>query len=142
MPSREMRYRSWVKVLVPTKSQHNKTLPKAEWEPWVRRTEQLFRKHVNGYQVSPHYTYKIKGNYLTDSGQWITEPNWVVSAYGTAKTIRTLVKAVKEGLLVEMGRALDQESVAVESSTFGLEVLYLDDNDHETNVVEGCSEAE
>ena len=66
----------------------------------------------------------------------------VVSAYGTANQIRTLVAAVQEELLVEMGRALDQESVAVESSTFALEMLYLDDNDHENNVVEGCSESE
>jgi len=131
-----------VKVLVPTKSQHDKTLPEAEWEPWVRRTGQLFEKHVTGYQVSPHYKYEIEGNYLTDSGKWMREPNWVVSAYGTAKAIRTLVAAAKEELLVEMGRALDQESVSVESSMGGFEQYPIKDDDDETNVVEGCSEAE
>jgi hypothetical protein len=45
-------------------------------------------------------------------------------------------------LLEEMGQALNQESIAVESSVFGLELLFLDEGENGDKNVEGRSKTE
>lgn len=124
----KLRYRSWIQVFVPTKDRHGRKLPKSDVKLWQSQVEQLFRQYLAGYNVGPHY--RIKGAYKTDGGDWISEPNFLVRGSGPTGAVRALAAALKESLLVEMGQALKQESVAVESSVFGFEVYYMDEGDH------------
>ena len=61
MPKRVIRYRSWVQVLVPGKDRHDEKLLSEDIELWKSRGEQIFRQHLDGYQILAHY--KIEGIY-------------------------------------------------------------------------------
>lgn len=125
---------------MPTKDRHNEKLPDSLIEVWRSRVERLFEKHLTGYHVGPHY--RIEGAYATEAGDWIKEPNFLIRGSGRADAIRALVGELKAGLLEEMGQALNQESIAVESSVFGLELLFLDEGENGDKNVEGRSKTE
>lgn len=95
---------------------------------------------MGGYQVWPRYT--IEGTYQTKRGDWISEPSLLIRGSGPADAVRALAAALKDEFLVEMGLALNQEAVAVESSVFGFEMHLLDESDHGTKEMAGRSKAE
>jgi len=143
MPRRKRktsRYRSWIQVFIPTRDRGGRRLPDAEVRLWRSRVEQLFRRHLGGYYVWPHY--RISGAYRTERGDWITEPNFLIRGAGPADAIRALAAALKDEVLAAMGRALNQEAVAVESSVFGFEVYFLDEGENGNQAMEGRSDAE
>jgi hypothetical protein len=142
MASKAVRIRSWVRVHVPTKDRNNKFLPKPAVDACKKRVEQLFKQHLDGYYKAPYYRIPGRGAYKSKGGEWIEEPVTLICGYGSAHAIRELVRALKEGLLVEMGQALKQESVAVESSVFGFELLFLDEGEKGGKDVEGRSKTE
>ena len=94
-------YKDYVQVFLPTKDKDDKQLCKEDIALWKKHMRKIFRKYMKGYHVSPYY--RIEGDFLSSSGKWISEPNYIIKTFGPRKSCRELIK--------EIGRASCRERV-------------------------------
>lgn len=117
MPTQKRHYRSYVQLHVPTKDKDDNELPRTLVDSWIERAKQIFQENVKGYYISPFY--RVEGAYHSDGGKWIEEPNEIIKAFAPTEDCRRLIEAMENGFIEEMGVALKQESIGVESSLEG-----------------------
>ncbi len=120
MTDRKHTYRDYVQVFIPTKDEHGRPLSKVEVAIWQDLVAGVFRRFVEGSYTSPYYA--AKGDFLASSGEWISEPIFIIKAFAPRKACRELIDALENEVVNQMGVALRQESVALESSLEGLAV--------------------
>ncbi len=122
-------YRSYVQLFVPTKDDQGKKLSKKDIGHWKKRAKAIFQKHVDGFYVSPYYI--ASGHYKSSRENWISEPNYIIKTYAPAQACRDLIKALEEEIIPQMGRALSQESIGLESSIEGFALYDIEDDGDE-----------
>lgn len=118
MSTRKRGYRTYVQLFIPTRDKDGKKLAGTTVGNWRRRAEALFRQYVKGYYVSP--VYRIEGAFHAASGAWIKEHNFIIRTYAPAADCRRLLRALERDFIPEMGVAMAQESIAVETSFEGM----------------------
>ncbi len=106
---------------MPTKDRRGHSLPQASIRLWQRKIEDVFRRFVCGFYIAPYYT--LSGNFFSSDVAWIEEPNYVIKAFAPRHVCESLLRALESEVIEPMGMALDQESIAIESTLDGL-VLY------------------
>lgn len=116
-------YRHYVALFLPTKDKNGVPIPEENVASWRNRAEDIFRTHVGGYYVA--LSYSVRGNFRSSGGEWISEQNFIVKAFGPRHAIRKLIKALENEIIPQLGIALNQESVALESSIEGLTEYHI-----------------
>lgn len=113
--------KDYVQLFVPTKDRRGNSLSATDIRLWQGKVEDVFRRFVRGFYVSPYYTFS--GSFLSSDAGWMEEPNYVIKAFAPRDVCESLLRALESEVIEPMGVALDQESIAMESTIEGL-VLY------------------
>jgi len=117
-------WKHYVKVFIPTKNLSG-AIQNEQIETWKDKTREVFKRFVSGYYFSQ--CFQIEGDFFSSkSNEWCPETNWVVVTYAPRESCKELIAALEDEIVGQMGAALQQESIGIESSIEGFAIYEIE----------------